>query len=98
MKITIYVNYKNEKVLNEHEFEELVNEKWDILRKDEDDFAFWLNSRYDAHDLWSEIMCGLDGIRRLDKIKEEFEEEVYESARDTLEVYEGWEKVELEVQ
>ena len=97
MKITIYVNYRDEKVLNEKEFEELVNEKWDELRKDEDDFAVWLNDRYDAHGIWSEIMCGLNGIRQLDKIKEEFEEEAYDAARDTLEVYEGWEKVEMEV-
>ena len=97
MKIIIYVNYENEKVLSEKEFEELVNEKWDEYRKDEACFATWLNDRYDAYGIWSEVSCGLEGLRRLDKIKEEFEREEYESARDTLELYENWEKVELEV-
>ncbi len=97
MKIKIYVNYMSKELLTKKQYSELIEKRWDNFRKDEENFSFWLNNRYKALDIFTDAMAGIDGIKILDQIKKDYEDEMYKYVKFKLGTYENWEEVELEV-
>lgn len=93
MRIKIYANYKKKEVISEAEFNDLIEE----LYKDKNDtahFYTWLDNEYNASELWAHIDGNLNAI---EKIRNTFEEELYEEVENELLMYEGWEGIEMEV-
>ena len=96
MKIKVYVNYRDEKVLNEKEFDDLVDALFDE-KNDTSHFYTWLDNNYNASELW-EYIGEEELLYNMDKIRNTFTADLYDEAEHELLTYEGWEKVELEVQ
>lgn len=49
----IYINWKDEDVVTEKQYEALIEEKIEKLESDKNDFASWLNSHYSAYAIWT---------------------------------------------
>lgn len=52
MKIKIYVDYENQEVLTEEDYEEALIEREKSYEDDEEGFEDWLNDRYTAHEIF----------------------------------------------
>ena len=67
MKIKIYVDYENQDVLTEEQYEEAMAERIKSYKNDNEAFEDWLNDRYSASEIFK-----MNGVE-LDKVVERWE-------------------------
>ena len=89
MKVKVYVNWRSREVINEKEFEKLVEETFEDYKGDQDYFSEWLADNYEVVQVWE-----MNEEERIKTIKA-FEEKCLSVAR--KEMLYDWEENELDV-
>lgn len=95
MKIKAYANWEYMEVISEAEFIKKVEKEYNNITNDSNYFSDWLNDNYKAMEIWNEATSG--DSKWFERIKKDFEEEMWEAAKRNLTIYSDWNEVELEV-
>ena len=62
MKIKIYVDYENQNVLTEEDYEEVLSERKKSYKSDNEAFEDWLNDKYSASEIFKMKSYELDKV------------------------------------
>jgi hypothetical protein len=89
MKVTVYANWREEKVISEKEYKEMVEETAKEYVESRADFCNWLADNYIADAVWF-----MDAEER-ERVKEEYREACQTWAEDEVNDY--WKPYEVEV-
>ena len=89
MKVTVYANWGEEKIISEKEYKEKIEKSAKQYAASYADFADWLNNNYHPDDIWK--MSENDR----NTVKEEYREASHTWAEDEVNDY--WKPYEVEV-
>ena len=62
MKIKVYVDFENEKVLTEEDYKVILKDKAKTYKDDTDAFRDWLNDNYEAFEIFNKNGVELDEV------------------------------------
>ena len=89
MKVTVYANWREEKVISEKEYKEMVEETAEEYFESHSDFCEWLTETYKSDAVWF-----MDAEER-ERVKDEYREVCRGVAEDEVNDY--WKPYEIEV-
>ena len=85
----VYVNWTEEEIISENEFQDRVNEVVAEIMKDKDDFSKICESVFSSFELFYMDSENKDDIEKVESVIREVVESDFN--------YDGWEKVEIEI-
>lgn len=89
MRVKVYVNWIDEEILSEKEFQNRVNEVVAEIMEDEDDFSRICDREFTSFELFCMDSKNKDDIEKVESIIRERIKEDY--------LCDGWENVEIEI-
>lgn len=89
MKVKMYVNWNEEEIINEKEFQNRVNEVVKDIMEDEDEFSRICEREFSAFELFCMDSNNKNDIEKIESIIREHIKEDY--------LCDGWENVEIEI-
>lgn len=89
MKVKMYVNWTEEEILTEKEFQNRVNEVVTEIMEDEDEFSRILEREFGGFELFYMDSKNKDDVEKVKSVIRERIKEDY--------LCDGWEKVEIEI-